>query len=70
MIVYLNEKKIETFAGARVKDALLKYSKEKYRDALSDKIRVTDIYDNTVHLEGELSDDQRLYLQTKKESLK
>lgn len=51
------------FEGARVKDAVLKYSKEKYRSTHSGETIVADKYDNRVDPEGELSHDQRLYLQ-------
>jgi hypothetical protein len=69
VIVFLNDEKIETFAGARVRDAILKYSKEKYRAVLKGKILILDKHNNQVHPEGELSDDQRLYLRDNKELL-
>ena len=71
VIVFLNDEKIETFAGARVRDAILKYSKEEYKAVLKGNILITDKYNNQVHLEGELTDDQRLYLRRdNKESFK
>ncbi len=70
MIVFLNDRQVEIFEGARVKDAVLKFAKEKYRSSLSGETIVTDKYDNPVDPDGELSDDQRLYLQNNKESPK
>jgi len=66
VIVFLNDRQLEIFEGARVKDAVLKYSKEKYRSTRSGETVVTDKYDNTVDPEGELADDQRLYLKKKR----
>jgi hypothetical protein len=57
----MNDKKIEIFAGARVRDVLLKYSQEKYQDALCGKTIVIDKNKNQVDLDGEVSEGQRLY---------
>ena len=70
MIVFLNDRQLEMFEGARVKDAVLKYSKEKYHSTRSGKTIVADKYNNPVDPEGELSHDQRLYLQNYKEPIK
>lgn len=70
MIVFLNDRQLELFEGARVKDAVLKYSKEKYRSTRAGETVVTDKYDNEIDPEGELSDDQRLYLKKNKEFLR
>lgn len=70
MIVYLNDRQLEIFEGARVKDAVLKFAKEKYRAVNAGETIVMDKHNNPVEPDGELSDDQRLYLQTNKEFLK
>ena len=61
MTVQMNDNKIDIFAGARVRDVLLKYSKESYRAALSETLTVVDKNENAVDLDGEVSDGQRLY---------
>lgn len=66
MIVQMNEKVIEIFAGAKVRDVLLKYSEEEYRAALSGRTITVDKNNNPVGLEGEVSNGQRLYSKVKK----
>ena len=70
MIVFLNDRQLELFEGARVKDAVLNYSKEEYRSTRAGETIVTDKYENAIDPEGELSDDQRLYLKKNKEYLR
>lgn len=62
MTVQINDKEIEIFTGATVKDVLLKYSKEKYQLALCGKAIIVDKNNNPVELNGEVSEGQRLYL--------
>ena len=68
MIVQMNEKVIETFAGAKVRDVLLKYSEEEYRAALAGRTITVDKNNNPVGLEGEVSNGQRLYIKVKKKN--
>jgi len=62
MNIRINDKMIEIFSGARVRDALLKYSAREYHAVDEDKKQVTDKRGNRVDLDGELSDGQRLYI--------
>jgi hypothetical protein len=62
MKIRVNDTEIEIFSGARVKDVLLKFSKDQYREVSSGRKIVTDKYKNPVDLQGELSDAQQLYL--------
>ncbi len=62
MIVQMNDKEIEIFAGARVQDVVLKFSKQAYKTTLSGQATILDKNNNPVDLEGEVSDGQRLYL--------
>ena len=62
MTVRMNDKIIEIFTGATVKDVLLKYSKKKYQSALKGKMIVVDENNNPVELNGEVSEGQRLYI--------
>ena len=68
MIVQMNEKVIEIFAGAKVRDVLLKYSEEEYRAALSGQTATVDKNNNPVGLDGEVSNGQRLYIKVKKKN--
>lgn len=61
MTVQINDKVIEIFEGARVRDVLLNYSQEKYQSALGGKTIIIDKNDNPVDLDGEVSEGQRLY---------
>jgi sulfur carrier protein ThiS len=61
MVVQMNDKEIELFSGARVRDALLKYSKDAYRSTRSGDTVVVDKNRNPVGMDGELSNGQRLY---------
>jgi hypothetical protein len=58
----MNDKEIEIFAGARVQDVVLKFSKQAYKTTLSGQATILDKNNNPVDLEGEVSDGQRLYL--------
>jgi hypothetical protein len=62
MKVYVNDKEIEIFTGARIQNALLKYSKEDCKAAMEGKKQVTDKHGNTMDPGGELSPNQRLYV--------
>lgn len=61
MTVLINDKEIEIFTGARVRDVLLKYSKEAYNAALSDENFIIDKNNNSIDLDGGVSEGQRLY---------
>jgi hypothetical protein len=61
MTVLMNDNIIEIFAGARVQDVVLKYSREIYRSTISGEIIIIDKNDNPVELDGEVSGGQRLY---------
>lgn len=61
MNVHINDKVIEIFEGARVRDVVLKYSQKEYQSALGGKTIIIDKNDNPVDLDGEVSEGQRLY---------
>ena len=62
MNVWVNDKKIEIFSGARVRDALRKYSMKEYRAVDEDRKQVTDKRCNRIEPDGELSGGQQLYI--------
>jgi len=61
-MVRIDKKDIEIFSGARTKDGLLKFSKKDYYDVLCGLKSLVDKHGNTVELEGELSENQELFL--------
>lgn len=62
MKVYINDTEIEIFNGARVMDALLKYSKEDLYAVMRGDKQVTDEQQNQTLPDGELTGGQRLYV--------
>ncbi|MCP4147341.1 MAG: hypothetical protein GY757_06280 [bacterium] len=60
MNLQLDDQKIEVFAGARVRDVLMKYSEEVYKNVLSGKQNVVDKYGNHIDLDGAVSNWQQL----------
>lgn len=62
MEVWVNDQKIEIFTGARVKNALLKYSKHEYQAVLSGEKIMVDKNINPLDLEGELTESSRIYI--------
>lgn len=60
MKVYINGTLIEIFNGARVMDALLKYSKDDYYAVMRGDKQVLDEQENHTLPDGELTGGQRL----------
>ncbi len=60
MQVKINGKKVEVFAGARVQDALRKYSPAEWKLVRDRARKVCDKYGNEVALDGELSGGEEL----------
>jgi hypothetical protein len=61
MNVFVNGKKITLFDGAKVKDALLNFSKT---GRLSEKYEILDSFGNSVDAEGALQEGSRLFVRT------
>lgn len=64
MKIKINDTELEIFSGARVKDALLKYSQPLYEAALQGKPVVTDRWQNILDPDGALSENQHLLVKT------
>jgi len=62
MKVYINQKKIEIFAGACVKDAVLAYDKTAWHLFNKGKLAAYDLYGNSIEPDGALSPGQSLTL--------
>jgi hypothetical protein len=60
MQVKVNGKTIEVFVGARVRDALLKYSRSEWTLVRKKAKRVCDAHGHEVGLDGELDDGEEL----------
>lgn len=62
MKIYINDTDIEIFNGARIRNALMKYSKKEFQEILKGKKQVIDSRKNQLDLDGELSATQYLYI--------
>jgi hypothetical protein len=60
MRVEIDGTEVEVFSGARVQDALLKFSRKVLRSVKEGKKEVTNNWGNNIDLEGHLSDGQLL----------
>jgi len=60
MQVRVNGKTIEIFAGARVRDVLLKYSRTEWTLVRKKEKKVCDAYGHEVGLDGELDGGEEL----------
>lgn len=65
MKVKVNDREIEIFNGALVRDALLKYSKEEYKFIRNNEKIVVDRHNNKRFLSGELSTGETLFIKNK-----
>ena len=62
MRVYINQKEIEIFVGASVKDAVLAFDKTAWKLYLKGKLAVYDGYGNSIDPDGALTANQSLIL--------
>jgi len=63
MKIILDGAAIDIFSGALVKDVLLKSSQETYNAVLTHNLQVLDQWGNAVGMDGQLEENQELYLQ-------
>jgi sulfur carrier protein ThiS len=61
MQIKVNGQTIEIFTGARVKDALHKYSREEWTQVRDNKKTVRDGHGHEVELDGELCGGEELF---------
>ncbi|MCX6565685.1 MAG: hypothetical protein NTW38_04565 [Candidatus Aminicenantes bacterium] len=64
MQVKVNEKSVEIFSGARVKDVVRKYSRTAWKQVRGKKYSVFDRYGHEVALDGELSGGEGLFVRS------
>ena len=62
MIVYINKSKIDIFQGARVKDAILAYSRRSYQLFMRERLIALDRFGNLTDAEGALVNEQMITL--------
>jgi len=62
MQIKVNERTIEIFAGARVRDVLRKYSRTEWALVRKNKKKVSDAYGHEVGLDGELNGGEELVI--------
>jgi len=65
MKVYINHIEIQTFNGARLSDALLRYSKDSYKQLMAKQIWLEDEHGNAMESDGRLWDGIQLFIKTK-----
>jgi len=66
MKISINNREIEIFSGARVKDALMKYSVEDYHHVMKGKKMVVDKMGNRSSLDGEISEGDCFMVKSRK----
>lgn len=66
MKILVNDTEIEIFSGAKVKDALRKFSESLYGEVKKGNSEVKDKWNNCLELNGELCAGQRLFVNSKK----
>ncbi len=62
MFIKINGKTIEIFSGARVMDALRRYSRAEWKQIQADKKRVYDAHGHEVAPDGELGGGEELFI--------
>jgi len=60
MTIYVNRDRLRLFRGARVCDAILRYSEQEYRNILSRRKQVQDTQGQPLGLQGRLEDGDQL----------
>ena len=63
MNVNVNQKEIQVFDGATVKDAVLAYDKKAHEFLLKGKLAVRDRFDNLLENDGELTSGQLITIE-------
>jgi len=62
MLIRINGKEIEIFSGARVMDALRRYSRAEWKQVQANKKKVYDVHGHEVALDGELGGGEELFI--------
>jgi hypothetical protein len=63
MKIFINQKEIQVFDGATVKDAVLAYDKKAHEFLLNGKLAVHDRFGNLMENDGELTDEQQINIE-------
>ncbi|MEI6747562.1 MAG: hypothetical protein ACOYMF_10000 [Bacteroidales bacterium] len=63
MNVYINQKEIQIFDGATVRDAVLAYDKKAHEFLLKGKLAVHDRFGNLLENDGELTPNQLITIE-------
>lgn len=67
MKIFINDKEVEIFAGATVRDALNMFKRDAGSERSIDMDEVRDHRGNSLSPAGELSDEDRIYIGTRKD---
>ena len=65
MIVYINHTRLEIFKGARLCDAIARYSKESYKLLMKEQIWLEDKRGNRMDADGRLWEGIELFIKHK-----
>ncbi|MBK7212346.1 MAG: hypothetical protein IPH88_03400 [Bacteroidales bacterium] len=63
MLVYLDQKEIQVFRGARLMDALLAFSPKLFDKVVNGDCLILDRFGNITELDGPLREGQKLFTQ-------
>jgi len=70
MQIKVNDKEVEIFAGACVKDAVLKYSRAAWKQIQDRTMAIFDRYGHEVAADGELSGGEEIFVRRSGENEK
>ncbi len=62
MFIKIDGKTIEIFAGARVRDVLLRYSRAEWEQVRANRRKVYDAHGHEVAVDGELNGGEELFV--------
>ncbi len=63
--VYINGKEVEVFQGARVRDALMTYDKEAFRDHMIDEVKLEDQEGNSLSAQERVANGAKYFVKDK-----
>lgn len=62
MLITINGRTIEIFAGARIMDVLRRYSRAEWKQVQANRKKVCDAHGHEVALDGELGGGEELFI--------
>lgn len=65
MTVFVNNFKIEIFSGAKIRDAVLSYSRNSFQKVTTGYLVIQDRFGFETALDGPLTNNQKIYIKIK-----